>query len=181
MIKVILVICSVILLNGCVNREVPKQKSNFLKNYSNFKPIPHAEVAWFSRTQHFDYQKFKAYDKIAFAPVELWLSKNEPYQIKDLKKQESITHYFENAVKARLKENKQIVRPGTRDSLLIKLAITYLGERSPELDPLDILPFRIVLNSGEMAYLAATGKKVVIGEATVEAEFIDTNTNLGLV
>ena len=46
---------------------------------------------------------------------------------------------------------------------------------------LDILPFRIVLNAGEGAYRLATNQKAVIGEAGLEAEFVDTNTGEGLI
>lgn len=179
--KITLFLCTVLLLLGCASTQVPKSKSEFLKSYDNFKPHPQKKNTWFSTTKHFDYQKFKAYDKIAFAPITLWLSKDKPHQIKDIKKQEAIVRYFENTLKERLNNSKRVVKSGTQDSLLIKLAITYIGERSPKLEALDILPFRIVMNGGEMAYLAATDQKIAIGEAAIEVEFVDTNSNLGLV
>ena len=47
--------------------------------------------------------------------------------------------------------------------------------------PLDVLPFRIVMNAGEGAYRLATNQKAVIGEASLEAEFVDTNSGDGLI
>lgn len=179
--KITLFLCTLMLLSACASTQGPKSKSEFLKSYDNFKPHPQKKGTWFSTTEHFDYQKFKSYDKVAFAPITLWLSKDKPYQIKDIKKQEAIVRYFENTLKKRLNGSKEVVQPGTQDSLLIKLAITYIGERSSALEALDFLPFRIVMNGGEMAYLTATDQKIAIGEATIEVEFVDTNSNLGLV
>ena len=172
-----ILVITLLVLAGCASTQKPLQTTGFLQGYTDFKPNPNAENSWYSITPSFDHEAFLSYERIAFAPIELWLEPDKPYQIKDIKKQEAVTQYFESAVKQRMKASKEIVRPGTKDSILVKMAITYLGERSPDLSPLEILPFKMVMNGGEVAYLAATGQKVVIGEATIEAEFIDTNTN----
>lgn len=178
--NIILLICLVQGLFACASTEKPKAKSEFLKSYTHFKPSPRASETWISTTSQFDYQRFIAYQHIAFAPIEIWSSKKQQLNIPDIKKQEAITQYFEDAISKRLKGNKQIVRPGTQGALLVKMAITYIDERSPELEALDILPFRIVMNGGELAYLAATEQKVVIGKATVEVEFVDEDSNQGI-
>ena len=75
----------------------------------------------------------------------------------------------------------EFVKPGTKDSLTVRLALTNIQELEPELSPLDILPFRIVMKAGKEVYLLAAAKKAVIGAASLEVEFVDANTNKGLV
>lgn len=178
--NMILLIWLALGLCACASSVKPKAKSEFLKNYTHFKPSPRAKETWISTNSQFDYAQFIAYQRIAFAPIEIWPSKSQQLTIHDIEKQEAITQYFEDAIKKRLKGNKQIVRPGTQGALLVKMAITYIDERSPELEALDILPFRIVMNGGELAYLAATDQKVVVGKATVEVEFVDVDSNQGI-
>ena len=171
----------VLLVVSCSNRlQVPENKSGFLKDYHLFKPNPNADDAWVRTTRHFDLEKFRAYDKIAIAPIELWLNKDQAYQVKDIKKQERVTQYFEQVINEKLAEHKQIVRPGTKNSLLIRMAVTHLGEKSPDFEALDVLPFRIAKNAGEAAYLIATNQKSVIGSAGLEIEFVDTDSGHGL-
>jgi len=164
------------LVSGCASTKAPIAKTDFLKHYQSFKASPNADDAWVSTTPYFDINRFKGYQKIAIAPVSLWLEQEQAFQIKDKEKQHQLKKYLEQVIKKQLSSSKQLVDVGTKDSLHIKLAITYLGERSPELEPLDILPFRVVINSGELAYLAATNQKESIGQASLEVEFVDTNT-----
>lgn len=180
--RILLVSLAIIFIAGCSTRlQEPDNKSGFLNDYHLFKPNPSAEDSWVRVTQHFDLDKFKAYDKIAIAPVELWLNKNEPYLIKDKGKQEALTRYLEDTIKAKFNGRKQIVEQGTPGALLIRTAITHLGEKSPDFQARDLLPFRIVKNAGESAYLAATDQKSVIGRAGLEVEFVDNDSGNGLV
>jgi len=170
------------LLSGCSNRlQVPTSKSGFLINYHLFKPNPQNDNAWIRTRRGFNLNELSKYDSIAFAPIELWLEEKKAFQIKDKAKQTRLTAYFEQQIKAKIGDKYQIVPPKTKGSLLIRLALTNLEEKSPELEVLDILPFRIVMNAGESAYRLATEKKAVIGGASLEAEFVDTDSGKGLV
>jgi hypothetical protein len=180
--KTILLLMTITLLFGCSSRlQVPDTKSGFLNDYRLFKPNPRLDNSWVRVKQNVTLETLQNYKSIAIAPVELWLDPNKPTHIKDKNKQEALNAYFEQLIKERIGNKYQIVPKGTKDSLLIRLALTNLTEKTPEFEVLDILPFRIVLNAGEGAYRLATDQKAVIGEAGLEAEFVDTNTGEGLV
>jgi len=180
--KTLVLLISLSFLFGCSSRlQVPDSKSGFLKDYHLFKPNPERDNSWV-RTKHgFRLTDLQNYQTVAIAPIELWLNPNKPIQIKDKSKQLALTTYFEQQIEAKIGDKYQIVSPGTKGSLLIRLAITHLSEKSPEFEALDILPFRIVMNAGESAYRLAAEKKAVIGSASLEAEFVDTNSGKGLV
>ena len=172
----VLILIVTLFANGCATTTEPEFKSGFLKDYKQFRPNPKADDAWISTTSAFDINKFRSYNKIAIAPIQLWLNKKAPHLIKDQNKQEQLRQYFGQAIKDKVGDNKEIVPIGTADSIQVNLAITYIGEHKPDLEALDILPFRIVMNSGELAYLAATDQKSTVGQAGIEAEFVDTNS-----
>lgn len=179
--KILLVSLACCMVVGCSSRlQSPEQKSGFLKDYRFFKPNPNAEDSWIRTTRHFDLEAFQNYDRIAIAPIELWIDENQEYEIKDPSKQEALTRYLEQVIIEKLDGSKQVVRPGTKGSLLIKMAITHYGEKAPGFEALDVLPFRIVKNVGVEAYLLASGQKNVIGSAGLEAEFVDTDSGEGL-
>ena len=173
---------TIALLSGCSNRlQLPDSKSGFLNDYHLFKPNPRMDNSWVRAKKNITLATLQSYKSIAIAPVELWLAATKPTHIKDKSKQAALNAYFEQLLKDKLADKYQIVPKGTKDSLLIRLALTNLEEKSPEFEVLDILPFRIVLNAGEGAYRLATDQKAVIGEASLEAEFVDANTGNGLV
>jgi len=170
------------ILTGCANRlEQPNFKSGFLKEYRFFRANPNTNDSWIRPKPGFRLTKLQQYKKIALNPIEIWLDPNEKTSIIDKKKQAKLTSYFEEKIKEKVGENFEFVEPGTKDSLLIKIALTNIQELEPELSPLDILPFRVAMMAGEKVYLLATAQKAVIGAASLEVEFVDTNTNLGIV
>jgi hypothetical protein len=180
--KTIFLLMTIALLFGCSNRlQVPDSKSGFLSDYHLFKPNPRMDNSWVRAKRNVNLETLQSYKSIAIAPVELWLDPNKATHIKDKNKQAALNAYFEQLIKTKIGDKYQIVPKGTKDSLLIRLALTSIGEKSPEFEVLDILPFRIVLNAGEGAYRLATNQKAVIGEAGLEAEFVDTNTGEGLI
>jgi len=177
-----IVILSLLLISACSHRlQAPDSKSGFLKDYHLFKPNPQNDHSWVRTKRGFKLEDFAKYQSIALAPVELWLTPDKPHQIKDKSKQKRLTAYFEQQIKAKVGNKYQFVEPGTEGALLIRMAITNITEKSPDIDPLDILPFRIVMNAGESAYRLATKQKAVIASASLEVEFVDTDANRGLV
>lgn len=176
------VIFTSLVLSGCANRlEQPEFKSGFLEDYRFFKKNPTADNSWVRTKPGFRLTKLKQYKKIALNPIEIWLDPKEKSNIIDPVKQAILTAYFEQRIKNKVGDRFEFVEPGTKDSLLIKMALTNIEELAPELSPLDILPFRVAMMAGEQVYLLATAQKAVIGAASLEVEFVDTNSNRGLV
>jgi len=171
-----------LLVSGCTNRLAqPEFKSGFLKDYRLFKKNPNTENSWIRTKPGFRLTKLKQYKKIALNPIEIWLDSTKKANIKDPVKQAKLTAYFEQQIKNKVGDRFEFVEPGTKDSLLIRMALTNIEELEPKLSPLDVLPFRIVMMAGEQAYLLATAQKAVIGAASLEVEFVDTNSNRGIV
>jgi len=171
-----------LILSGCANRlEQPEFKSGFLKDYRLFRANPNTDNSWIRTKPGFSITQLQQYKKIALSPIEIWFDPNQAANIKDKHKQAQLTAYFAEHIKMRVGDRFEFVEPGTKDSLLINIALTNIQEHSPELSPLDALPFRIVMMAGEQAYLLATAQKAVIGAASLEVEFVDTNSEKGLV
>ncbi len=171
-----------LILSGCANRLTqPEFKSGFLKDYRFFRATPNTDNSWIRTKQGFKLTHLQQYKKIALNPIEIWLNPNEAANIVDQKKQAKLTAYFEEKIKEKVGERFEFVELGTKDSLLIKIALTNIQELEPELSPLDVLPFRIAMMAGEQVYLLATAKKAVIGAASLEVEFVDTNTDQGIL
>lgn len=176
------IIIACLLITGCSNRfSQPEYKSGFLKDYRFFKKNPNTDNSWIRTKPGFRLIKLKQYKKIALNPIEIWLDPNEKANIIDPVKQAKLTAYFEQQIKNKVSDKYEFVTPGTADSLLIKIALTNIKELEPELSPLDALPFRIAMMAGEKMYLLATAQKAVIGAASLEVEFVDTNSNRGIV
>jgi len=177
-----MILVMTLVITGCANHlRIPEFKSGFLKDYRLFRPNPNTDNSWIRTKRGFKLSDFEKYDKVALSPIEIWLDPNEAANIVDKDKQQQLTSYFEQQIKATASDRFEFVEPGTKDSLLIRIALTNIKESTPDLSPLDIIPFRIVMKAGKEVYLLAAAKKAVIGAATLEVEFVDTNSNQGLV
>ncbi len=180
--KILLTLLAIILISGCSNRlQRPEYKSDFLKDYRLFKPHPEVENSWIRLRPAFRKHPFSQYTKIALNPIEIWLNPNESANIVDKDKQKKLTDYFEQQIKKQVSDRLEFVEPGTPNSLLIRIALTNIKESEPELSPLDLIPLRAVMTAGKEIYLLASAQKTVIGAATLEVEFVDTNSDKGLL
>ncbi|MCJ8318702.1 MAG: DUF3313 domain-containing protein [Colwellia sp.] len=180
--KLLFTLLALVLISGCSNRlQRPDYKSDFLKDYLLFKPNPQVENSWIRPRPAYRKHQFSQYTKIALDPVEIWLNPNEAVNIVDKDKQKQLTDYFEQQIKKQVGDRFEFVEPGTADSLLIRMALTNIKELEPELSPLDLIPFRLVMAAGKEVYLLVSAQKAVIGAATLEVEFVDTNSGRGLV
>lgn len=177
----LLIIVSNLVLSGCANRlEQPEFKSGFLKDYRFFKKNPKKDNSWIRTKPGFQLSDLKQYKRVALNPIEIWLDPTKKAHIISPAKQAELTAYFAQQIQRKVGEHYEFVKPGTKDSLLIKIALTNIEELTPELSPLDALPFRIAKMAGEQVYLLAMAKKAVIGSASLEVEFVDTNSHRGL-
>jgi len=172
---------ALLVITGCSNRlQKPEYKSDFLKDYRLFRPHPEVENTWIRLRPAFRKHPLSQYKKIALNPVEIWLNPNASANIVDKAKHKQLTDYFEQQIKKQAGEHIEIVKPGSPDSLLIRIAFTNINEIEPDMNPLDFIPLRMVMAVGKEAYLLASAQKAVIGAATLEVEFIDTNSSSGL-
>ena len=75
----------------------------------------------------------------------------------------------------------EFVAPNTPNSLTIDIAFTNIQEEEIGLNLRDLIPIRIARTVTENTYLIAANKKTVIGAASIEVNFIDTNTKQPLI
>ena len=180
--KLLVLILAITTLAGCANRlQLPEYKSGFLKDYHLFRPNPRADNSWVRTKRGFKLEELPSYEKIALAPIEVWLNPEEKMEITDKDKQKALTDYFEQQIKANVGDKFEFVAPGTPDSLLVRMALTDIRETEPGLKLRDALPIAMARNAVQASYRLVAGKKAVIGAASLEVEFVDTNSQKGLV
>ena len=179
--KFVLTLLALLLIVGCSNRlQKPEYKSDFLKDYRLFRPHPNVENTWIRLRPAFRKHPLSQYKKIVLNPIEIWLNPNASANIIDKDKHKQLTDYFEQQIKKQAGKHIEIVEPGSPDSLLIRIAFTNINEIEPDMSPLDFIPLRMVMMAGKEAYLLASAQKAVVGAATLEVEFVDTNSSRGL-
>ena len=167
---------------GCASQpQAPQETSGFLSGYQDFRPNPQQENSWIRTANGFTRETLTSYDKIALAPIEIWLNDQSKFEIQDKEKQQQLTQYFEQQIRTKIDSKYQFVPHGTPDSLSIQLALTNIEELDPEIMVRDFLPIAMARNAVQSTYRLAAAKKAVIGAASLEAKFVDTNTNNELI
>lgn len=155
----------------------PDHQSGFLANYEGFKPNPRADNSWVRSKPGITKADFQSYQKVAVAPIEVWLNGQTQQMALTPAMQKDISAYFQAQIAEGLKGHYQMVPEGTADALVINMAFTNISESKPGMSPLDVLPFRIVTNAGKNLYRLVANKKAVIGKASLEASFVDANSS----
>ena len=171
----ILVMTLSYLLTGCASTN-NQQGSGFLSNYQQLKPLENYPNTSAYKADNFDNQYLKALNKIHIQPFEVWLNQDNLAGV-NIQQMTNMVSYFQQQLKDKLSAHYQVVAVPDADTLTIRGAFTKAKTQSPDLSALDILPFRIVMNAGNAAYLTATGQKDVVTEVAIEAEFIEGKSN----
>lgn len=164
-------------LTGC--NSTPKHtQSGFLTSYDQLeasKEYPDARI-YVSPT--FDKARFGNLDNVYIYPFEIWL-KPEALTFLGSQQMPLATAYFHQQLRAKLGVHYTIVEAMEENTLGIRGAFTNVSLTSPGMSPTDVLPFKVVMNAGNLAYLEATGQQDLVTEAGIEVEFtLDTEDNV---
>jgi len=155
---------------GCSQAEV--RYSGFLDDYSKLRPAPSGGLAMSYRKPGVDFSK---YNQIILDPILVWYSAGANFKGISPDDLKAMTDYLTQAItKAVSGAYPVVTRPGP-GVLRVRLAITDLQPTKPTLNTITSLtPAGLVLGSaaGEAGYVP-TG----VGEAGIEAEFLDATTN----
>jgi hypothetical protein len=159
------------LASGCANI-TNQQESGFLKSYEGFVDMSDPDYTKVYRDKDFTIEQLATMKRIHLAPFELWM-KTGPDERLTQKELIEISSYFNEKLRAKLtKQGYEIVdRIGPR-TITIRGAFSSVKFEDPELSPTDLIPFRIVLNTGNYAYLQIADKRDVTTKVSLEIEFL---------
>lgn len=170
---ILLIIGTVI--SGCASTS-NASRSGFLDDYSQLTPLSNYPNTFAYQAKDFDNKYLRALTKVYIQPFEVWLDENNLKGI-NLQQMAEFIGYFHAQLTQQLAEHYQVVTTPDNDTLVIQGAFTKAKTQAPDLSAADMLPFRIVMNAGNVAYLTATGQKDVVSEVGIEVKFTEGTTN----
>ncbi len=150
-----------------------QEKQGFLTNYSLFKPGAEGgdNLIWVN--PKFEFPKgLGAYNKVMIDPITVWFSDDAAFKGVDPDELSELTRALRGAMMDALKDRYPIVEEPGEDVLLVVAALTGIKPSKPVLDTLtSIIPTARVLS---FAKKKVTGKHSFVGEAAIEAAFLDS-------
>ncbi|WP_019028091.1 DUF3313 domain-containing protein [Colwellia piezophila] len=160
-----------LLLSGCMNI-TDQQQSGFLKNYEDFEDVYDPDYTKVYRSENFTIDMLADMERINLVPFEMWVTPGPEanFTPEDLAE---LSQYFHQQMSDRLiANNYKIVKLIGPRTITIQGAFSGVKFDDPELMPLDFIPFRLVINAGNFAYLQITDKSDVTTKVSVEIEFL---------
>jgi hypothetical protein len=172
------------LVSGCASKNGAKsaakdagQYVGFLSDYSMLAPATDKSDAMVYRKPGVD---LKQYNKIMLDRITIWLKDDAEYKGVDPTEMKALTDYFHEAFVRELGTDYPLVQEPGPGVLRMRIAITNLKQTKPALSVVTlIMPY----GTGTVADLAAgtatgnVGHPPYLGEAAIEAEFLDSVTN----
>jgi len=157
-------------MQGCAS-QLDNTKSGFLGDYSRLQDYKEYENSKIYIKSGFDSNRLVRIKRIKLEPFEVWLDPNlkSTFNTNQLA---NIVHYFHKTMSEKLRDSYKLVQEVDENTLTIRGAFSGIKLSKPELSVTDFVPFRIVLNAGNTAYLMATEKKDVFTEISIETEFL---------
>ena len=140
--------------------------SGFLGDYSKLQPAADREGVqlFLDRSRN-----FRAYTKVMFDPVEVYLAPNPDYKGLQPDALKRMTDVFLSSFKKALGADYQMVDAPGPGVLRVRLAITGVQAARPPLDVTDFIPIKALFNLGR----AAAGESPQVAEMSAEMEILD--------
>jgi hypothetical protein len=157
------------LAQGCTS--TPKHiNSGFLDIYDKLEPLEDYPNVLTYKAPGFDRQQLRNTKKIHVEDFELWLQPGH-LQVLGSEQLADVVKYFGEQLRKSLSEYYQIVETPDAETLTIRGAFSNIQVSTPELSAADFIPFRIVMNAGNAAYLQSTDQQDLLSRVGIEAEF----------
>jgi len=160
---------------GCkTTRQVSEDKqSGFLVDYSMLRTGEHGEANYIYINQNVNWAK---YTKVWIKPIELWKSDDPEASLGKMspESEQMLLDSFYDAMYEALTNNFQIVNHGGPDVLVLHAALTDGRPSKPVINVISsvYLPLKLISFGKRLI----TGTDLGVGEAVVEAEFLDGQT-----
>lgn len=166
-------LCVAILgLAACASSQVdPSQYSGFLKDYSLLKPAESPSGAPVMRWIDPDLKPEK-YTRVYIEPSQFY-PKPQPTQVISAQTLQSITRYFDSALKRELGKNMTLAQGPGPNTLIMRPALTAVSTSTEGLKPYEVIPIALVA----AAVNTAAGGRDQSVEIATEAAFLDAETN----
>lgn len=166
-------LCVAILgLAACASSQVdPSSYSGFLKDYSLLKPAESPSGAPVMRWIDPDLKPEK-YTRVYIEPSQFY-PKPQPTQVISAQTLQSITRYFDSALKRELGKNMTLAQGPGPNTLIMRPAITAVSTSTEGLKPYEVIPIALVA----AAVNTAAGGRDQSVEIATEAAFLDAETN----
>ncbi len=162
---------SALVLGGCMNI-TDQQQSGFLKNYEGFEDVYDPDYTKVYRSENFTIDMIADMQRIRLVPFEMWVTPGPEANFTS-EELEELSQYFHKQMGDRLVANNyKLVKLAGPRTITIQGAFSGVKFDDPELMPQDFIPFRMVLNAGNFAYLQITDKSDVTTKVSVEIEFL---------
>jgi hypothetical protein len=157
------------LLTGCATKQV--RYSGFLEDYPEFKtgPIGGADFVYIKEGIDFD-----VYNKIMLDHVVFYLSDEAKYKGIHPDELKELSDAFHKAVDESLEDAYTLVDEPGPDVLRIRLAITDAVSSRPTLKTVSTV---MHVGTGAMAPRRIANIHIYVGQASMEAELLDSQTN----
>ena len=146
--------------------------SGFIEDYPALEKDADREGALIYRKPGSDW---KVYTKIMIDPVEIWYSPDSKYKGISPDDLKILADTFRNAVISALEPVYPVVGKPGPDVLGIRLAITNVSVKKKRRGLLGYTPIGIVV--GGVKRLAGVSKSIILQDATIEAELLDSQSN----
>ena len=158
-------------ISGCMNI-TDQQKSGFLKDYEGFEDVYDPDYTKVYRSENFTIDMIADMERVKLVPFEMWITPG-PQALFTPEDLEELSQYFHQQMGDRLTANNyKLVRLSGPRTITIQGAFSGVKFDDPKLMPQDFIPFRMVLNAGNFAYLQITDKSDVTTKVSVEIEFL---------
>jgi hypothetical protein len=161
--------------SGCASRP-PVKPSGYLGDYSEFQPDPRGGEALRYVKPGLDLGR---YHRVMIDPVVVALSPDSTGQAVDPSELLRLSRYLHAALVVALRSAYPIVEEPGDDVLRVRAASTDVIPTKPALNTVGtlLIPARVV----SAAKRAITGTDLFVGEAAVEAEVVDSQSNVRLM
>ena len=150
--------------------------SGFLDSYPELQKGAKGGADWVYKKEGLDLSK---YNKVMIDYVEFWISPDAGYKGVNARELSTLADAFYEALIENLKDRYPIVDKPDPGVLRVRCAITDLKPTKPGLDSKSsIIPAGLLSDSKRKEM---TGVHAALGMATIEAEFLDAETNERLI
>jgi hypothetical protein len=155
---------------GCATKKV--SYSGFLTDYPVFKPGPEGGADFVYMKEGVD---FGSYNKVMMDQVVFYFKEDADYKGVHPEELQKLANAFHEAVFDALQDAYPLVGKPGPGVLRIRTAITDVVPSKPALNTVStFLPIGLAISAAKKA---ATGVHTGVGQASMEAEFIDSQTN----
>ena len=159
-------------ISGCSTPQ--PEFSGFLENYQGFESVPGDEDVLMYRKPGVDLSVLDRYDRVLIDPVVVWYKNDSPYKGLHPEMLARLADEFHQAMIEALQGRYHLVLLPGPGVLRIRTAITNLQVTRPARDTATYVSSERPIS---ILSMAVTDRHILLDQATIEAELLDSQTN----